>query len=78
MEPQKSTIKKNEVQMRIREWRNDAWAMATHNGYPGCVSIVEKAMQFGYQLGLKDATEELAELRNRIAKTKEKANAPRP
>lgn len=63
--------------MKPRDFKLDAWAMATHNGYPGCVSIVEKAMQFGYQLGLKDATERMEELRKKIADDKLRSNAPR-
>jgi hypothetical protein len=44
--------------MKQREWKSDAWFLCHKHYYPGSVPVVIKGMEHGYQLGLKDATEE--------------------
>ncbi len=63
--------------MKPRTWRNDAWWLAVKNGYPGCVPVIEKALEHGYELGLKDATEQLKEALDKEAERKRLSNGPR-
>lgn len=66
--------------MKIRtdaDFKMDAWELARRHGAPGDVALAEKCLKHGYQLGLKDATDALREANDRIAKIKERSNAPR-
>lgn len=63
--------------IKPRDFQLDAWEMARRHGQPGDVAVIKKGMEWAYGIGLKDATEELAELRKKIAEDKERSNAPR-
>jgi hypothetical protein len=63
--------------MKIREWRNDAWVLCQKYCYPGSIPVVEKALAHGYQLGLKDATEEFRKAIDAEAERKRRSNEQR-
>lgn len=63
--------------LKPRDFQLDAWEIARRYGQPGDVAVVKKGMEHAYALGIKDATEELAKLRERIKTEKERSNAPR-
>lgn len=63
--------------MTKRDFQLDAWELTRQHGQPGDVAIVKRAMEFGYSLGIKDATEELRKLGQKIREEKERSNAPR-
>lgn len=63
--------------IKPRDFQLDAWEIARRYGQPGDVAIAKKAIEFGYALGIKDATERLAVTRKKIADDKERSNAPR-
>lgn len=62
--------------IKPRDFQLDAWEIARRYGQPGDVAIAKKAMEFGYALGIKDATERLALLRDKIKTDKNKSNSP--
>lgn len=63
--------------IKPRDFQLDAWEFCRQNGAPGDVTLVKKAMEFGYGLGLKDATEEMRLLAQSIKQQKESSNLPR-
>lgn len=63
--------------MTKRDFQNDAWELTRQYGQPGDVAIVKRAMEFGYSLGIKDSTDELRKLGDKIKEEKERSNAPR-
>lgn len=62
--------------MKPRNFHEDAWELCRQLNSPGCVALVEKSMEFGYGLGLKDATGEMNKLEGEIKKMREHGNKP--
>jgi len=63
--------------VKTREWRDHAWELCRQLNAPGCVAIIEKAMEFGYGLGLSDATEEMKKMTDELREFRELNNAPK-
>jgi hypothetical protein len=62
--------------MDIRGFRDDAWEFCRQNFRPGDVALVEKAMKFGYDRGILDATKRLRTAVDEICEKREKAGRP--
>jgi len=62
--------------MKQRDWKLDAWFICHKNCYPGSVPVVIKGMEHGYQLGLKDATEEFRKAIDKMKEEKERSVRP--
>jgi len=58
------------------DWNLNAYELARQHGAPGDVAFAVKCLKFGYGLGVKDSTDALREANDRIAKIKERSNAP--
>lgn len=54
-----------------------AYTLTVKFGQPGQVDFAQRCMEFGYSLGLRDATDAVREANNKVAETKAKANLPR-
>jgi hypothetical protein len=55
--------------MNIRNFKDDAYEFTRQHGQPGDVSLVRKAMEFGWDRGMMDAT---TEIHNAITKVSDK------
>lgn len=63
--------------IKPRDFQLDAYEMTRQHGAPGDVSFAKKCMEFGYQIGLKDATKEFSEAITKIDQEKERSALPR-
>lgn len=63
--------------LKPRDFQLDAWELCRQFGAPGDVPVIKKAMEFGYALGIKDATERLAELTKQTKEERERSSRPR-
>jgi hypothetical protein len=62
--------------MEIRNFKDDAWEFTRLHGQPGDVALVEKAMQFGWDRGILDATKEINQAITDVAEKKRKSTLP--
>lgn len=63
--------------MKKRDFALDAYEMTRRHGVPGDVAFAKKCMEFGYQLGLKDSTEEFSNAITKINQEKERSAVAR-
>lgn len=62
--------------MTPRDFSLDAWELARQTNSPGCVALIRQAMEFGYGLGISDATKELEKLKGEIKMERIVGNRP--